>query len=559
MPDLLKILKYKSRSNDQDYFKETFLIYCLFVAACSFMIFMFVNYLLGQKCGAVVMFVGAFIESLFLYLFLKRIITFKQTVNFGISLGATCLFMDMYYSGGLFSSGLPWVLIFPVMSFFMLEQGGATRFWICVSCGIILFFGWIEPSSEIFVNGIAISKIDHILSNVCLVVIFSLIMYIFERKKREKIKEGEEQFRTMFEQAPMGITIFNSHNGGIIDINPKYSEIVGRSLSDMQKIGWEALTHPDDLQKDLELMDKLDKGEIKGFKLEKRYIRPDNSIVWVDMMITTFNIKKEHPFQTIYMCMIEDITERKTLEEQQKRANQMLKNNSRVLASQNEQLNDFCDIVSHNLRAPLASISMMTDYIEHCDDDDERMEMIGKIKPVFNNLNEIFNELVESLQVEQDIGIQSDQNDLQEIRDKITKRFELEMKLKEAVIHWDIAEASTIYFPSIYLDSIFTNLVSNALKYKSPDRAPEITIKTQKIDDTIRLSISDNGLGIDLEKHKNNLFKIRKVFHEHPDAKGFGLYITKKQIEVLGGKIEIESTPGIGTTFHLEFMNQRND
>ena len=73
---------------------------------------------------------------------------------------------------------------------------------------------------------------------------------------------------------------------------------------------------------------------------------------------------------------------------------------------------------------------------------------------------------------------------------------------------------------------------------------------------TIILSVSDNGLGIDLKKHKDNLFKIRKIFHSHPEAKGFGLFITKTQVEAMDGKIWAESMPEEGSTFFVEFKNQ---
>ena len=72
----------------------------------------------------------------------------------------------------------------------------------------------------------------------------------------------------------------------------------------------------------------------------------------------------------------------------------------------------------------------------------------------------------------------------------------------------------------------------------------------------ILLTVKDNGLGLDLKKHQSNLFKIRKVFHRHPDAKGFGLYITKAQVEAMKGRIWVESVPDVGSTFFVEFNNQ---
>ncbi len=116
--------------------------------------------------------------------------------------------------------------------------------------------------------------------------------------------------------------------------------------------------------------------------------------------------------------------------------------------------------------------------------------------------------------------------------------------------------SNTSIFIFIYL-KLYCQYLS--IKYKFPGRKPIIKISTKNDDDSIILTINDNGLGIDLVRHKSNLFKIRKVFHDHPDAKGFGLYISKKQIDALGGRIWIESTPNIGSTFFIEFINQKNN
>ena len=550
------MINHKTGSSDEEVFKEKFLISCLTIGSLFFLTFSFTNFIIDQKFGFYFMLFGGLIETLFLFLFLYKKVNFTSTVNIGLINGGIFMILDAAYSGGIFSSGMPWIILFPFLSFFLLGNKTSTKIWIVISILLILLFGLYNyfyktnPLTEI-------QALDHMVSYVALILIMFILTFVFESKKQEKIIQGEKQFRIMFEEAPIGITIFNSNNGGINDLNQKYSEIVGRSKKEIKKIGWEKFTHPDDLQMDLEKMAQLERGEISGFKLEKRYIKPNGSIVWVDMSVTIFKtIKRE---KNNYMCMIEDITQRKLMEEKQLKDSQMLEKKSRILAKQNEQLNDFCDIVSHNLRAPLASISMLTDYIERCEDEEEKQEMVSKIKPVAHNLNEIFNELVESLQIEQDHSIQSDHNILSEVIEKINKRFEIEIELHGVEIHLDIDETPSIYFPYIYLDSILSNLISNSIKYKFPDRKPILKIATKIENDSIILSITDNGLGLDLFRHKNNLFKIRKVFHDHPDAKGFGLYISKKQIDALGGRIWIESTPNIGSTFFVEFINQKNN
>jgi light-regulated signal transduction histidine kinase (bacteriophytochrome) len=168
----------------------------------------------------------------------------------------------------------------------------------------------------------------------------------------------------------------------------------------------------------------------------------------------------------------------------------------------------------------------------------------------------VFNELVESVQIKQDTEIRSDKIILKDCLDGILIGFESEIKAYEADIQINFNDVHEIYNPKKYIESIFTNLISNTLKYKSPDRKPVIKIKLEKINENITLSVADNGLGIDLIKHQDNLFKIRKTFHKHPDAKGFGLYLIKTQVEAIGGKIWATSIPNIGSTFFVEFKTQ---
>ncbi len=244
-----------------------------------------------------------------------------------------------------------------------------------------------------------------------------------------------------------------------------------------------------------------------------------------------------------------DITERKLLEEKQLAYVEQL-------SAQNVQLVDFCNIVSHNLRAPLVNMSMLVNFIEESTDEEEKKLLIEKLKPVIENLHTTFNELVESIQIKQDLEIKSEKINLDVVLQRTLDGLQTEINNSGAVIEKDFAAAQVIYYPPKYLFSIFHNLISNSLKYKSPDRKPHIRVATKVTDGNIILSVSDNGLGIDLDKHKENFFKIGKVFHRNPNAKGFGLYMTKTQVEAMDGKIWADSIPNQGTTFFVEFKNQ---
>jgi signal transduction histidine kinase len=101
------------------------------------------------------------------------------------------------------------------------------------------------------------------------------------------------------------------------------------------------------------------------------------------------------------------------------------------------------------------------------------------------------------------------------------------------------------------------NLISNAIKYRDPDRSPVIDIKTEKLADEIRLTVSDNGLGIDTSVHRDKLFTLYSRFHTHLEGKGLGLYLVKTQITAMGGRIEIESEVNKGSTFRVYFRLKR--
>ncbi|WP_432712561.1 PAS domain S-box protein [Pedobacter sp.] len=244
-----------------------------------------------------------------------------------------------------------------------------------------------------------------------------------------------------------------------------------------------------------------------------------------------------------------DITERKRLEMEQDVLVERL-------SFQNTQLFDFCNIVTHNLRGPLNNISMLVELIEDADDINEQNEMVAKLKPVIEGLKFTFNELVETIQIKQDLEIKSELVNLAQCLTTTLQGMEMEIMKANAEFIVDFSAAPEVCFPPKYIASIFHNLLSNALKYRSQKRQLLVQVKTWRKGDSTFLTFSDNGLGIDLDKHQDNVFKIGKVFHNHANAKGLGLYMTKCQVEVMGGNIELESEVDQGSTFKLEFKNQ---
>ncbi|MEP5940316.1 ATP-binding protein, partial [Maribacter dokdonensis] len=126
-----------------------------------------------------------------------------------------------------------------------------------------------------------------------------------------------------------------------------------------------------------------------------------------------------------------------------------------------------------------------------------------------------------------------------------------------AIIENNIPEDFTVSSVPAYLDSILTNFISNAVKYKHPERKAKVELSAEKKDNYSILTIKDNGLGINLEKYGKKLFGMYKTFHDHKDARGIGLYLTKNQIDAMNGKVEVSSVEGEGTEFKI-FFNEKN-
>ena len=128
-------------------------------------------------------------------------------------------------------------------------------------------------------------------------------------KAEQALKASEERFRVMFMQSPIGIAMIDSLTGHILDANPRFAEIAGRPVDELKHIDWLQITHPDDIQTDLENMALMNAGKISGFQMEKRYLHADGKAVWIDMTITP--LKVEDKSRPCHLCMIQDITERK--------------------------------------------------------------------------------------------------------------------------------------------------------------------------------------------------------------------------------------------------------
>jgi len=140
----------------------------------------------------------------------------------------------------------------------------------------------------------------------------------------EELAKSEERFKTLFNQAPIGIALIDSLTGHIYNANEKYAHIVGLTTAQLQSIDWMTITHPDDIQTDLKNMALMNSGKTNGFTMEKRYIHANSSIVWINLTVAKMQFKEHN--NPCHHCIVEDITERKQADQTVKEQHALLMN-----------------------------------------------------------------------------------------------------------------------------------------------------------------------------------------------------------------------------------------
>ncbi|GAC1584330.1 MAG: hybrid sensor histidine kinase/response regulator [Ginsengibacter sp.] len=224
------------------------------------------------------------------------------------------------------------------------------------------------------------------------------------------------------------------------------------------------------------------------------------------------------------------------------------------LTNSNQDLRQFTYITSHNLRAPIANImGLVSLYDKSKIAEPKNRLLLEKIEESTMKLNETVTDLVSILLIKNDPEVEQVSISFNHSLKIAIASIENDIISSGATIEANFSGAESIFFNKNYLESIFLNLLTNSLKYKSESRPLIIKIHSEVKDHITKLIYSDNGSGINLERHKDKIFGMHQRFHNNKNSKGVGLYIIKSQIVSLGGTIEIESKEDEGTAFTICF------
>jgi PAS domain S-box-containing protein len=378
------------------------------------------------------------------------------------------------------------------------------------------------------------------------VVLHGVSHDVTEMKEAKKsLAQSEANLRQIMDLLPQSI-FAKDYNGNFIFINKSFASLYGvkpeglitKSIFERIPIGNET---GDSLRQDREVILSGETTTIPE--------HPFTDHLGATHILHTVKV----PFivaatnENAVLGIIIDITEQKQIETER----------TKIIADivqRNNDLEQFSYIVSHNLRAPVASILGLVNIRQTIETsvEDENLITEGLFKAA-QNLDNVIRDINHILDLKH---VLNEKRVTIKLEDLLT---EVEMSIGDCInnglvqIISDFSEAEEITTIKSYLYSIFYNLISNSIKYKRPRINAIIEISAVKKNNTILLKFKDNGLGIDLEKNDEYLFGLYKRFHYHTEGKGMGLFMVKTQVESLGGKITVISEVNKGSEFNIEF------
>lgn len=366
------------------------------------------------------------------------------------------------------------------------------------------------------------------------------------REANKKIKQSEEAMRFITDAVP---TIFwtSDADGNIDYINRKYVEYTGYSVEESKGWEWKKVVHPDDINRTLQIW-KEHLTDSKMYQTQFRIQRKDGVFRWHLALAIP---QKDNVGNVIkWFGTLTDIHSQKELED-------YLKFKNKELQQVNKDLDSFIYTASHDLKAPMSNIEGLLNalkdaLVDIAGADESINELLQMMATSVEMFNKVLLDLSDITAAQKGATEEAEKIKFSDILHDVEKSIENQIESNNIQIKSDFTKCPSIKFSKSNLRSIIYNLLSNAIKFHSPDRTPSVNIYTEKSKGYIILKIQDNGLGIPSDKI-DKLFSMFKRLHANIEGSGIGLYIIKRIILNSGGKIEVESEEGKGSTFTVYF------
>ncbi|HRP67392.1 MAG TPA: ATP-binding protein [Thauera sp.] len=369
-------------------------------------------------------------------------------------------------------------------------------------------------------------------------------------------RAAEARFRVIFEQAPLGVVLLDSDSGRISEANARFAEIIGRPVASLAGLDPARITHPEDVHAGLDELERLRHGASAGYRLNKRYLRPDGSIVWASLTGAPVQVDSEQAPR--HLVIVEDISARKEMEERLRQA-------TATAEAANAAKSEFLAHMSHEIRTPMNAVLGLAQVLEREPLAPGQRDMVERIRSAGQSLLAILNDVLDLSKIEAgQLRIEPRPFELGVLLANVDSLMGQAARAKGLALHVEAAHApqEPLLGDGLRIEQVLFNLTGNAIKFTERG---EVTVHvdardTGQQDLRLRIEVRDTGIGIGAEA-------LGRLFAPFAQADagiarrfggtGLGLSICKRLVELMGGEIGVDSQPGVGSTFWFELPLQR--
>nr|WP_321234262.1 PAS domain-containing sensor histidine kinase [uncultured Psychroserpens sp.] len=375
----------------------------------------------------------------------------------------------------------------------------------------------------------------------------------YDKTKNQKPFDGLK-WQIALENSEVGLWDYNAISDEVF-YSKESKNILGYKDHELtnSSMEWNRRVHPEDLETYFKDFNAHINGHLDTYRNEHRVLCKDGNYKWIldkgKVVDRDINGKPKRIIGTHT-----DITYRKKKDEQSEKYLQLI-------TSQNKRLHNFTHIVSHNLKTHIGNFKNILEFYEESNSEEEKVELINHLNTISEALTSTIVDLddIISIKSKSNTKALNERVNIFACTEKIIDSLEIEIANNEVAIYNSLRKDDFLIANRSYLESIIYNLISNGIKYRSDKRNSKVILQSIHTKNELKILVADNGIGIDTEKFKNKLFEMYQTYHgtNRDDSRGVGLYITKTQVEALGGTIDVESKLNEGTTFILTFKKQK--
>jgi PAS domain S-box-containing protein len=388
--------------------------------------------------------------------------------------------------------------------------------------------------------------------------------YLMWRRDREQQElsalqarqTAEARFRVIFEQAPLGVVLLDPESGLITEANARFGEIVGRPADTLVGVDPIQLTHPEDAAESRTQLARLNAGRIAGYRINKRYLRPDGTSVWVSLAFAPVKVASEDAPR--YLGIVEDISARMEMEERLRQA-------SAEAAAANAAKSEFLAHMSHEIRTPMNAVLGLAQVLERESLAPNQRDMVGRIRTAGQSLLTILNDVLDLSKIEAgQLRIEPRPFDLATLLANVDSLMGQAAHGKGLALRVEppALPPGLLLGDGLRIEQILLNLVGNAIKFTERGEVA-VRVQVHEVSDArlrLRVEVRDTGIGISAEA-------LARLFTPFTQADagigrrfggtGLGLSICKRLAELMEGTIGADSRPGLGSCFWFELPLDR--